>query len=494
MKHKFLETNLFARSWLFSFSFLFILLSCGMVTAGQNEDIAMLERSGRAFASVVKKVKPSVVHIQVEEEVSASGGSNYNRQFFDDEFFQRFFGPRFRQQYPKQNPHRFRHKKSGQGSGFLISKDGYILTNNHVVENADSIKVILANKKEYKAKVIGTDPMSDVALIKIKDGNDLPFLALGNSDKLDVGEWVIAIGNPFGLNQTVTVGVVSAKGRSRIGINEYENFIQTDAAINPGNSGGPLLNIRGEVIGINSALFSRTGGYMGIGFAIPINMVKAIQDQLHEHGKVTRGWLGVAIQDVDEELAHSFGLKEARGILISEVQDDSPAAKAGLKRGDVIIRLGGSVVADVNQLRNRVALMAPKSKTSLRVIRDSKEKDIEVVIGERPSNLNQITQRENGQSTLDQFGLSFQDLTPELAHQLGFADNQGVLVSEVEPESPAANAGLEAGLLVEEVNKQPVQSIKELQKILLQSKNPKRILLRIRKNHFSYYVVLIAEK
>lgn len=471
-----------------------VLMSGSPVMAGLEDDVAMLAKSGRAFAGVVKKIKPSVVHIQVEKTIStAKGFHKDNFENFNDEFFERFFGPEFRRQHPRKSPRRFKHKQSGQGSGFIISKDGYILTNNHVVENADTITVILADKKEYKAKVIGTDPMSDVALIKIKNGVDLPYLALGDSDKLEVGEWVIAIGNPFGLNQTVTVGVVSAKGRSRVGINEYENFIQTDAAINPGNSGGPLLNIHGEVIGINSALFSRTGGYMGIGFAIPINMVKAIQDQLHEHGKVTRGWLGVAIQDVNEDLAQSFGLKEARGILISEVQKDSPADKAGLKRGDVLIRLGEHVLTDVADLRNRVALMIPKTETTLHIIRDSEEKEIEVVIGERPADFNQISRRGDGKSSLDQFGLSLQELTPELAGQLGFAEKQGVLIAGVEPGSPAAKAGLKAGLLVEEVNKQPVGSIKDLQNVLDQSKQSKRILLRVRNGNFSHYVVLVAE-
>jgi len=476
-------------------SFFFLVLTGVDSSADEtNEDAPVTTYSGKGFAGVVKKVKSSVVHIQVEKTVSNSKRFHGNGQeFFNDDFFDRFFGPQFRRQNPGKNPHRFKHKQSGQGSGFLISKDGAILTNNHVVENADSITVILANKKEYKAKVIGTDPMSDVALIKIQNGVDLPYLTLGDSDKLEVGEWVIAIGNPFGLNQTVTVGVVSAKGRSRVGINEYENFIQTDAAINPGNSGGPLLNIDGEVVGINSALFSRTGGYMGIGFAIPINMVKAIQDQLHEHGKVTRGWLGVAIQDVDENLAQSFGLKEARGILVSEVQSNSPADKAGLKRGDVIIRLDEVVLKDVNDLRNRIALITPKTKITLGIIRDSKNKNIVVTIGERPADFNKISKWKDGKTSLDQFGLSFQELTPELAKQLGFGDKQGVLISGVEPESPAAKAGLKPGLLVEEVNKQPVGSIKDLQNVLHQSKQSKRMLLRVRNGNFSHYVVLVAE-
>ncbi len=478
-------------------AFCFALLLMLPAAAYSENDISLLAKSGRAFASVVKKAKPSVVHITVEKAISTQN-SFHRDDFFHDEFLERFFGPQFRKQHPRKqhprkNPHQFKRKKQGQGSGFIISKDGYILTNNHVVEDADTITVILSDKKKLKAKVIGTDPMSDVALIKIENGSQLPSLPLGDSDKLEVGEWVIAIGNPFGLNQTVTVGVVSAKGRSRVGINEYENFIQTDAAINPGNSGGPLLNIHGEVIGINSALFSRTGGYMGIGFAIPINMVKAIQSQLHKHGKVTRGWLGVAIQDVNDDLAKSFGLKKAQGILVSEVQPDSPAEKAGLLRGDVIIRLDDRDLQDVNELRNRIALIAPGTKTGLTIIRDSKQMSIDVMIGERPADLTKISKRADGNSSLEKFGLSFQTLTPELAEQLGFSRKKGIVISDVAPGSPAQKAGLRSGLLVEEVNKQTVESIRDLEMALKKSKQPKRLLLRVRNGNFSHYVVLVAE-
>ena len=455
-------------------------------------DAPLFNTGGKGFAPMVKAVKPSVVHIQVEKSISTPSNPQQLDPLTQD-FFNRFFGPGFRHPQQQPSPHSYKRKQQGQGSGFIISKDGYILTNNHVVEGADVITVITADKKEYKAKVIGTDPMTDVALVKIKNVSDLPVLPMGDSDRLEVGEWVIAIGNPFGLNQTVTVGVVSAKGRSKVGINEYENFIQTDAAINPGNSGGPLLNIRGEVIGINSALFTRTGGYMGIGFAIPINMVKAIQDQLHEHGKVTRGWLGVIIQDLDDNLAQSFGLKEAQGILVSEIQKGSPAHKAGLERGDVIISLDDVTLTDVADLRNRVALIAPKTTTTLGIIRDGQDKKIDVIIGERPSDLNKLSRRVDGKSSLGQFGLTFQELTPEIARQMGLGVDQGVLIAGVEPDSPAANGGLKPGLLIEEVNKQPVNSIQDLQTILKQSKQPKRMLLRVRNGNFSHYVVLIAE-
>ncbi|HHD64494.1 MAG TPA: Do family serine endopeptidase [Desulfobulbaceae bacterium] len=318
-------------------------LTVGGALAGDDENIALLDRSAKAFAAVVKKAGPAVVYVEVEKSVHVAGGQGSPYDFFSDPFFERFFGPQFK--HPRI-PRQREFKQRGAGSGFIIDADGYILTNNHVVSDADKITVRLSDEREFTAKVVGTDPQSDVALIKI-DGKNLPVLPLGNSDKLQVGEWVIAIGNPFELYQTVTVGVVSAKGRNRMGISDYENYIQTDAAINPGNSGGPLLNIHGEAIGINSAIFSRSGGYMGIGFAIPINMAKNIEQQLLQHGKVTRGWLGVMIQNVNKDLAKSFNLTSTHGVLISEVSAHSPAEKAGIKQGDVVLAIDGKKVDNV---------------------------------------------------------------------------------------------------------------------------------------------------
>ncbi|SHO43033.1 DegQ family serine endoprotease [Desulfopila aestuarii] len=480
-----------------SFSLLgVLLLTVTLLTTGASTSNAF--SSDKGFAEVVKKAKPAVVHIRVEKSVAANSYDQQYEEFFNNPFFERFFGPQFRQQHPQQNPQRSprrEYKQQGQGSGFIISKDGYILTNNHVVEEADTITVILSDEQEFKAELIGRDPQSDVALIKIKDKAQLPVLALGDSDALEVGEWVIAIGNPFGLSQTVTAGVVSATGRSSVGINEYENFIQTDAAINPGNSGGPLLNINGEVVGINSALYSRTGGYMGIGFAIPINMVKNIEEQLKNAGKVTRGWLGVVIQNVDENLARSFGLDKAEGILVSEVQPGSPADKSGVKQGDVIVRLNGTTLKDVADLRNRVALMSPDSSAKLDVIRNGKDVSVQVNIGERPNDISQSSTDtpEGSGSALEQFGLTFQNLTPELAERLGYDDKQGVVISQVEPGSPASSAGLMPGQLIEEVNKKAVHNVKELKQAMEKSDDQKRLLLRVRSGNFSQYVVLIAK-
>ncbi len=453
--------------------------------AAQDDNIAMLDRSAKAFSSVVKKAGPAVVYIGVEKTAERFGGQGQNQpDLFNDPFFDQQFGR------PKTQPRQF--KQRGAGSGFIISSDGLILTNNHVVENADTIKVRLADEREFAAEVIGTDPQSDVALIKV-DSKNLPTLPLGDSDKLEVGEWVIAIGSPFELSQTVTVGVVSAKGRSRIGINDYENFIQTDAAINPGNSGGPLLNIHGEAVGINTAIFSRNGGYMGIGFAIPVNMAKNIQQQLLKEGKVTRGWLGVVIQDVNEDLARSFDLDKTEGILVAEVAGDSPAGKAGLQPGDVILSLNGKQIEDVAALRNKIAMTAPESTVSLKIFRNGRKKTVPVVLGEQPGSKSKTASRSPGKSknsTLGKMGLSLQNLTPELAEQFGYAKGQGVLIAQVARNSAAARVGLQPGLLIEEVNKVRIHSLSELKKALKSGSGSGRILLRVRAGEFSQYVVL----
>lgn len=474
-----------------------LLLFCIIFAGGQvfaksdvTSDIEILDRSSKAFVNVVRKAKPAVVHIRVEKTTKGSPHSGQGiEEMFNHPFFEQFFGPQFRQQ---QRPKQQEYTQRGQGSGFIINKKGFILTNNHVVEGADTIKVTLSDKREFTGTVVGTDPQSDVALIKIDDAVNLPVLPLGDSSTLEVAEWVIAIGNPFGLSQTVTVGVVSATGRSSIGISDYENFIQTDAAINPGNSGGPLINARGEAVGINTALFSKTGGYMGIGFAIPINMAKSIEKQLKEHGKVTRGWLGVVIQNVDKDLADSFGLKKAGGILVSEVQKDSPASAAGIKRGDVILELDGEVLEDVADLRNRVALISPNSKAMLLVFRDGREKKIQVTIGHQPSDFNKQASIK-GVKSLEEYGLTMQELTKELAERFDYEVDSGLIVSNVEQGSPAAKAGMKPGQLVEEVNKIPVSSLSDLNKVLSETSESEKILLRVRSGNYATYIVLGAK-
>ncbi|ADW19467.1 protease Do [Desulfobulbus propionicus DSM 2032] len=456
--------------------------------AQSEEDLALLDRSAKAFSSVVKKAGPAVVHVGVEKETTARGMGQFPSDLFNDPFFERFFGPQFR--HPRTNPKQDKRtfKQEAAGSGFIIASDGYILTNNHVVEEASKITVRLADQREFPAKVVGTDPQSDVAIIKI-DGKNLPVLPLGNSDTLEVGEWVIAIGSPFELNQTVTVGVVSAKGRNRMGITDYENFIQTDAAINPGNSGGPLLNIHGEAVGMNTAIFSRSGGYMGIGFAIPINMAKSIEQQLRKSGKVTRGWLGILIQDVNEEMAKSFGGKQGGGALISDVTDGSPAHKNGLQQGDIITAINGEPVTDVADLRNKIAMTPPNTELRLRILRDGQEKELTVTVGEQPADMASVAKKMGG-STLSELGLSLQDLTKEVAEQFGYSSNQGVLIADVEQGSAAAELGLQAGMLIEEVNRTRVRTLKELQQALKKSSNANQVLLRIRSGEHSQYVVL----
>lgn len=452
--------------------------------AQSDEDLALLDRSAKAFSSVVKKAGPAVVHVGVEKPGKNMG--QLPSDLFSDPFFERFFGPQFKHpRTPKQDKRSF--KQQAAGSGFIIAGDGYILTNNHVVEDAEKITVRLADEREFIAKVVGTDPQSDVAIIKI-DAQNLPVLPLGNSDALEVGEWVIAIGSPFELNQSVTVGVVSAKGRNRMGITDYENFIQTDAAINPGNSGGPLLNIRGEAVGMNTAIFSRSGGYMGIGFAIPINMAKSIEQQLRKSGKVTRGWLGIMIQDVNEDLAQSFGGKKG-GALISEVTEGSPARKSGLLQGDIITTINGAAVTDVADLRNKIAMTPPNTDLNLRILRDGKEKELVVTVGEQPADMASIAKKMNG-ATLDELGLSLQDLTPEVAEQFGYSKDQGVLIADVEADSPASQVGLQAGQLIEEVNRVRVHSLKELQQAMKKTEKGKQLLLRVRAGDHSQYVVL----
>jgi serine protease Do len=460
-------------------------------SAQSDDDLALLDRSAKAFSSVVKKAGPAVVHVGVEKETSAKNMGQFPSDLFNDPFFERFFGPQFR--HPRTNPNNPKQdkqtfKQQAAGSGFIIASDGYILTNNHVVEDASKITVRLADQREFPAKVVGTDPQSDVAIIKI-DGKDLPVLPLGNSDKLEVGEWVIAIGSPFELSQTVTVGVVSAIGRNRMGITDYENFIQTDAAINPGNSGGPLLNIRGEAVGMNTAIFSRSGGYMGIGFAIPINMAKSIEQQLRKSGKVTRGWLGILIQDVNEELAKSFGGKVGGGALISEVTEGSPAQKSGLLQGDIVTAINGEPVNNVADLRNKIAMTPPNTELKLRILRDGKEKELVASVGEQPADMASMAKKMTG-STLSELGLSLQDLTKEVAEQFGYSKDQGVLIADVEADSPAAELGLQAGMLIEEVNRTRVRNLKELQQALKKANNPKQVLLRIRSGEHSQYVVM----
>lgn len=389
----------------------------------------------------------------------------------------------------RQAPQKYNER--GQGSGFIISEDGYILTNNHVVGDVDKMTVELQDGRVFTdAKLIGTDPESEVALIKI-DGRGFPVLPMGDSGKMEIGDWVVAVGNPFGLNETVTVGVISAVGRSNVHIAAYEDFIQTDAAINPGNSGGPLINLNGEVIGINTAIVSQSGGYMGIGFAIPINMARTIEEQLKADGKVSRGYLGLYAQDVTPEFAELLGLKKPGGIVISQVEKDSPADKAGLRGHDVILEIDGKKVESYDVFRNEVAMLRPGSRVQLHLLRDGKAEDVAVTLGERPGLAAQEEQpaQEPGQK----LGLEVRDLTRELASRFGYEFGEGVIVSAVAPGSPAAQEGIQQGDLILSANGQKIASVKEFEAVVKQSRKSGKALLLIKRGNVSQFVVVKFE-
>jgi len=461
--------------------------------------IKNLRETGKAFASVARTVSPSVVYIRSEGAANGQHIHGFQSPFgeggpFNDELFKRFFGDQFQlPQTPQPEAPNNRHRAIGQGSGFvfeskegLLSDKSYILTNNHVVKGADKIRVHLQDGRQFDGEVVGADPQSDVAVLMIKVGG-LPALTLGSSSSLEVGEWVIAIGSPFGLSHSLTVGVVSATGRTSLGISDYEDFIQTDAAINPGNSGGPLVNLDGEVIGINTAIFSRSGGYMGIGFAIPIDLAGSIADQLMDNGEVVRGYLGIVIQDLTPELAKSFNLEKNHGILVAQVTEDSPAEKAGLKQGDVIISYQGKSVSKVGRFRNQVSLTTPGSKEQLTIIRDGERHDITITIGTLSKD--QMVATATTQST-DELGLTVQTLTPQLAEQFSTKSGKGVVITQVKPGSIAASAGIQAGSIIVQVNRVPIRNAEDFKREVEKSSNEKRILFLIRKNNMQHFVVL----
>ncbi|OGI48607.1 MAG: hypothetical protein A2151_02665 [Candidatus Muproteobacteria bacterium RBG_16_65_34] len=429
------------------------------------------------FTTVVKAATPAVVNISTTRVVRAPQGGGDMAPFMEDPFFRQFFGDEFfrRFQMPRER------REASLGSGVIVSSDGYIVTNNHVIAKADEIKVLLNDKREFTGKVVGTDPKSDVAVIKI-NAKDLPSIPWGDSDKLEVGEYVLAIGNPFGLNQTVTAGIVSAVGRANVGIADYEDFIQTDAAINPGNSGGALINVHGELIGVNTAIFSRSGGYMGIGFAVPANMARTVMQSLIKGGKVIRGWLGVSIQQVTPELAKQFGLKEARGALVSEVIAESPAVAAGLKDGDVITAFDGKPVESPSALRNTVAQTAVGKTVKVELIRDKKTMTVDAKITEQPKEVAQAGEesaQDEGKSAA-LAGLEVRDLNADIARQLGLPPNAaGVVVSGIAPDSAAAQAGSMEGDVITEINRQAVKNIADFKRIAGKLGKKDEVLLRI---------------
>ena len=434
-----------------------------------------------AFSDIVKAVGPTVVYISTTKTIRRDI-SPFSHPFdpFED-FFEQF--------RPKK------WKERSLGSGVIVSSDGYIITNYHVVEKADEIKVTLYDKQDYKGKIIGSDPKTDIALIKIS-AKDLPAVKWGNSDNLQVGEFVLAFGNPYGFSHTVTMGIVSAVGRANVGIADYEDLIQTDAAINPGNSGGPLVNIKGELIGINTAIFSRTGGYQGIGFAIPSNMAESVMKQLVKGGKVTRGWLGVTIQSITPDLAKEFGLKNGKGAVVNDILKGSPAEKAGLKRGDVILEVDGKTVNDAESLRNIVAQREIGSHITIKIIREGKPISLTAKVSELPMEM-QETSIEKPEKEMDEenvfAGFTVIALSQEIAKQLGLSrDEKGVVIIKVEPDSPAEEAGLKKGDVIQEINKRTVTNLRDFNNIVSRIKEGDSILLFINRGERKFYAALKA--
>lgn len=435
------------------------------------------------FVVLAKKMKPIVVNVSTTQVSEAQGPQEFGNPFGEDDpfndFWRRFFGgpvPR--------GPQRQR----SLGSGFIIDADGSILTNNHVVENAQKIVVKLADDQEYEAKVIGRDPKTDIAIIRINAKTNLTAASLGDSDRLEVGEWVVAIGNPFGLDSTVTSGIVSAKGR-HIGQGPYDNFIQTDASINPGNSGGPLINLKGEVIGINTAIFSRSGTNIGIGFAIPINLVKELLPQLRGKGKVTRGYLGVLIQKVTPDIADSLGMDKGYGALVANVSKDGPAEKAGVKVGDVIVEFDGREIKDSGDLPIIVARTPVDKKVRMKVLRDKKEVLLTVSVGELKEEEVVAALPEKGE-----LGMTVQRLTPQIAESLGLEKADGVVVTAVEPGSAADEAGIRRGDVILEVDKKQIRNLDEYRKSIAGIRKGKGVLFLVRRGESTLFLALKPQR
>jgi serine protease Do len=443
---------------------------------------ADVDRLSEAFRAVALRVKPAVVAVGVSQTVEAPGAP-----FGPDEFFRRFFGLEPDEDNGRGGKRRF--QRQGLGSGVIVDAEGYILTNNHVVAEADEINVRLADGRDFKAKVIGTDPPTDIAVIRIK-AEHLPVARLGNSDKVDVGDLVLAIGSPFGLEQTVTMGIISATGRAGVGISDYESFLQTDAAINPGNSGGPLVNMRGHVIGINTAIATRTGGYMGVGFAVPVNMAAEVMKRIRETGKVVRGWLGIGIQPLTRDLADSMKLKPDEGVLVSQVFEGGPALKAGLRAGDVVLEFDGKPVKTPNDLQTAVAWTAPGTQVAVAIVRDGKRMTLKVNVEKRPAQPEMVRADRSGPAELKELGIQVSNLTPEAAQRYGYKSAQGVLIVGVEPGSLAAMAQLRPGMLILKAAGQSVASVAEFREAMRKSDLAKGIPLLVRAGDRQTFVLL----
>jgi len=436
--------------------------------------VAAPERSS-TFRQVAAAVGPAVININTLTVVRSpfAGPRSPIEEFFGEEFLRRFFGG------PRERTQR------SLGSGVIVDASGIALTNAHVVEGASEIEIVTADGKKHKAKVLGADAKSDLAVLRILGGSNYPAARLGDSDAVQVGDWVLAIGSPFGFSQTVTAGIISAKGRV-LGQGPFDDFLQTDAAINPGNSGGPLLNMTGEVIGINTAIVSRAGGSLGIGFAIPINLAKKIYGELTTRGRVARGWLGVSVQPLTGELAKSFGARDENGVLVADVMDGSPAERGGLKSGDIILEFNGKRVAQPPDLQRAVGLTEPGSAVKVRVLRDRAERTIELKLGEAPDEP-EAAARPSGKAK-NVLGLDVKPLTPEMARELGLRGGEGVVVAAVETGSPGDASGIQPGDVIREVNRQRVRSLADFERLTRALKAGDRVTLLLQRGTTALFV------
>ena len=465
----------------------------GAVAAPVNQVTPSGTDMAPGFPDIAKAVRPAVVNItpaktMVRERKGREGRNPMDQmeEFFGFDF-PRQFGPKRHGQDrdpSERGPHR-----GGMGSGVIISDDGYVITNNHVVEGAKEVQVTLPDKREFTGKIVGADPKTDLAVVKI-DAKNLPFVPWGDSAKLQVGEYVLAVGNPFGLNSTVTLGIVSALGRGRMGITQYEDFIQTDAAINPGNSGGALVNTKGELIGINTAIFSQTGGYQGVGFAVPTSMAKPVFESLVKTGKVVRGYMGVAIQDLSLDLAKSFELKQASGALISDVTADGPADEAGIKQGDVIVEYQGERVEDPAALQRLVTRTAVGTKATVKVLRDGHEKELTLKVGEQPDTIKMAKADTSADESVALAGIEVQAIDKKTARELGLSKAKGVVVTNIDPDSPAGDSGLREGDVIQEINRQEIKSVKDYEKIASGLKKDQPALLLINRRGASLFLTV----